>query len=243
MKSDMKTPEIVEIFPIYSCNFICKNCIFSRYKEDRGFVSDKVSLDFEIYQKFIRDCTGFKDKINIFIINGVGEPLIHPHIVEMVALAKISKIAERVEITTNATLLNRKMSDELIKAGLDRLVVSIKGLTSEQYYETSGVEINIKNIIEYLTYYYKNKRDNQEVYIKISDEVIEYKEDEEKFNKLFGDICDGIVIENNVPYFTLQLTPDGDIVGGIDYPLGVVGNIYKENVVDIWNNKSGGMYE
>jgi len=237
MKSDMKIPEIVEIFPIYSCNFICKNCIFSIDKEDRGFVSDKVSLDFEIYQKFIRDCTGFKDKINTFRIDGVGEPLIHPHIIEMVTLAKISRIAEKVEIITNATLLNREMSNGLIKAGLDRLVVSIKGLTSEQYYETSGVEINIKNIIEHLTYYYKNKKENQEVYIKISYEVIEYKEEEEKFNKLFGDICDNIVLENNVPYFNFQLTPDGDILGGIDCTLDIVGNIYEENIVDIWNNR------
>ena len=232
----MKTPEIVEIFPIYSCNFLCKNCIFSTDKEDRDFVSDKVFLDFEIYQKFIRDCTGFKDKIKTFRIYGVGEPLIHPHIVEMVTLAKISRIAEKVEIITNATLLNRGVSDGLIKAGLDRLVVSIKGVTSEQYYKTSGIEINIKNIIEYLTYYYENKRDNQKVYIKISDNIMN---DKEKFNKLFGNICDGIILENNVPPYTFQLNPDGDIVGDKDCTLDIVGNIYEENIIDIWNNSVG----
>jgi MoaA/NifB/PqqE/SkfB family radical SAM enzyme len=61
----------------------------------------------------------------------MGEPLFHPGIIEMVAEAK--SLNSAVELITNGTLLTKKMSEQLINAGLDRLWISLDGATPESY--------------------------------------------------------------------------------------------------------------
>ena len=57
---------------------------------------------------------------------GLGEPLFHPAIVDMVAQKQ--RIARcRVELITNGTLLSPQLSKDLIDAGLDMLWVSLDG--------------------------------------------------------------------------------------------------------------------
>jgi radical SAM protein with 4Fe4S-binding SPASM domain len=200
----LATPLIMQIFPVYGCVLKCNYCIFSLNKEERGFISDKVSLDFELFRKLIRDCTKFPDKFKVFRFVGIGEPLLHKNIAEMVTLANVSNITEKTEIITNGILLNNTLSDYLIKAGLDQLVVSIQGVTSEKYHEICNVEINLKNIIENLTYYYKNKHENQKVYIKIADVALSGVEDEAKFYKMFENICDSMSVEKIVPLHNIE---------------------------------------
>jgi len=62
---------------------------------------------------------------------GIGEPLAHPRIAEMVGQAK--KIGSPVELITNGTLLTRDMSLRLLEAGLNMLWVSLDGATPESY--------------------------------------------------------------------------------------------------------------
>ena len=64
-------------------------------------------------------------------LGGFGEPLGHPRIVDMVALAKQS--GSEVELISNGILLDDKMADRLVAAGLDRLWVSIDGASPASY--------------------------------------------------------------------------------------------------------------
>jgi len=204
----LDTPLIVQLFPVYACIFECCYCIFSKPREEHGFISDKVNLDFNLYKKFVQDFKKFPNKAKMWRFVGIGEPLMWKYIAEAVAITKMADVCERTEIITNAVLLTYEMSNNLIKAGLDRMVVSLQGVTSEQYYKTCNKEINIKNIIEYLTYYYNNKKEGQELYIKIADVALENEGDEEKFYDLFGDICDGIAIEKIVPLHDIKYLKD-----------------------------------
>ncbi len=206
----LSTPLIVQVFPTYACNLKCAYCIFSKEPRERGFISNKVNIEYKTYLKFVKECLDFPDKIRLLRFVGIGEPLLHPKISEMVSITNKHDIAEKIEIITNATLLNQKMSDKLIEAGLNRLVVSLQGITSEQYFKTSGRELNIKNIIEYLTYYYNNKKEDQELYIKIANVSLENKEEKNKFYEMFGDICDGIAIENIVPLHDIEYLNEMD---------------------------------
>jgi len=61
-----------------------------------------------------------------------GEPLLHPHIDEIVAIAKAAPI-EHVSITTNGTILRPGLELALVDAGLDALRISIDGATQETY--------------------------------------------------------------------------------------------------------------
>ncbi len=194
----LDTPFVIQIFPIYACNFKCNYCIFSIDKEKRGFISDKIIMDFDLYKKCIDDIAEFPNKVKVLRFVGIGEPLLHRNIAEMVSYAVLKDVANTVEVLTNASLLTPELSDSLISAGVERLVVSIQGTTKEKYQNVSGINIDFERYIENLRYFFNNKGDAQ-MYIKIVDSALDDKEDEKKFYKLFGDFCDTIAIEHTVP--------------------------------------------
>ncbi|MEK7680639.1 MAG: radical SAM protein [Patescibacteria group bacterium] len=201
----LDTPFAVQIFPIYACVFKCCYCIFSIDPSKRGFISDKVMMDLNLYKKCVDDMAKFPNKIKVIRFVGIGEPLLHKDIVEMVRYTAEKEIANTIEILTNASLLTPQMSDALISAGLNRLVVSLQGTSKEKYQEVCGADINFEKFIGNLKYFYEHKGKAQ-MYFKIVDSALEGKDDEQKFYEIFGDICDTIGIEHTVP-----------IHSGIDY--------------------------
>jgi len=201
----LDTPFVVQVFPVYACNFKCNYCIFSVDKAKRGIISDKIIMDFDLYKKFVDDLAQFPNKLKVLRFVGIGEPLLHKKIANMIEYAVSKDVAKTVEILTNASLLTLEMSDALISAGLTRLIVSVQGTTKEKYKEVCGVNIDFEKFIKNLKYFYKNKG-NSQVYIKIVDSALDGKNDEQKFYEAYGDLCDTIAIEHTVP-----------IHSGIDY--------------------------
>ena len=67
----------------------------------------------------------------IIHFGGYGEPTTHPHFLELVRLAK--ETGAKVEMTTNGTLLTEDLAQALIDLDMDRIVVSIDGVTPEVY--------------------------------------------------------------------------------------------------------------
>ena len=195
----LDTPFLLQIFPAYACNFKCNYCIHSLPKRDRGFIADKSLMDFDLYQKCIDDLGKFPQKIKMIRYAATGEPLIHPQIAEMVKYAKSKEVGESLEIVTNASLLTEKLSNNLINAGLDRLRISVQGLSSQKYKEISGINIDFDNFIENIRYFFKNRKECK-VYIKIIDCTLEENE-HKNFYKLFDKICDKIAIEHLNPAF------------------------------------------
>lgn len=201
----LDTPFVVQIFPVYACNFQCNYCIFPVPREKRGFISDRIVMDYELFKRCVDDFASFPSKIKVLRFVGIGEPLLHKNIAEMVACAVKRNIANTVEILTNGVLLTPLMSDALIAAGLSRLVVSLQGTSQEKYRQICGTDIDFDVFIENLRYFYSNKK-NVQVYIKIIDCALDGKEDENRFYELFGELCDTIAIEHAVP-----------IHSGVDY--------------------------
>ncbi|MDB4264748.1 radical SAM protein, partial [bacterium] len=201
----LRTPFVVQIFPFYGCNFKCNYCIFSVEKNQRHFISDKVVMDFDLFKKSIDDMSEFPDKIKVLRFVGIGEPLLHKKIVLMVEYAASKDVANVIEILTNASLLTPRLSDDLIAAGLSRLVVSLQGTSRDRYRKVCGASIDFRSFTENLRYFYNNKG-RSEMYLKIIDCALEGEEDKEAFYEIFGDICDTMAIEHAVP-----------IHSGVDY--------------------------
>lgn len=65
------------------------------------------------------------------ILSGLGGPLAHPRVLEIVRLARERGMA--VTIGSTGLLLDRAMSRDLVGLGADRLVVSLDGVKSETY--------------------------------------------------------------------------------------------------------------
>jgi MoaA/NifB/PqqE/SkfB family radical SAM enzyme len=116
--------EKIYVEPTNRCNLDCRTCMRHGWEEELGF------MEFRLFQKIMADLIFFPMKPAIFF-GGFGEPLSHPRIADMVALAK--EVGSFVELISNGIPLDEEMTRRLIAAGLDRLWVSIDGASSESY--------------------------------------------------------------------------------------------------------------
>lgn len=196
----LSTPYLVQFFPIYACNFTCKYCHQSIPMNERKFVTEWSVMKYELYEKCIDDLMQFPEKVKTVRFVGMGEPLLHKDITKMIKRAKESQVANTIELLTNGSLLTHQVSDELIAAGLDRLVISLQGTSAEKYYDICGIKLNFEEFVDNIRYFYEHKT-NTQMYLKIVDIALDGEEDRERYLNLFGDICDTIGIENTVPIF------------------------------------------
>lgn len=122
------------------CNLDCLMCVRRAWAEPVG------SMPLETFADLMEQLKDFHSPPTIHL-GGYGEPMSHRDFLEMVGLAKA--IGARVEVTTNGTLLDADMAAGLIELGLDRLVVSIDGVTPESYADIrtkSSLEPVIENL-------------------------------------------------------------------------------------------------
>jgi MoaA/NifB/PqqE/SkfB family radical SAM enzyme len=106
------------------CNLSCQMCI------QRVWTSPNGDLPFATFCALI-DSLRDLSAMPIVHLGGYGEPLFYRHFLDAVRYAKDA--GARVEVTTNGTLLTPETSAALIDAGLDRLVVSLDGVTPQSY--------------------------------------------------------------------------------------------------------------
>lgn len=200
----LDTPYLIEFFVEYACNFRCKYCIHSVPVKDRGYISSKREMDLQSYKKCIDDIASFPKKLKVLRFAGMGEPLLHNDIVDMVKYASDKEVADKIEILTNGSLLTHDLSDRLIDAGLTRLYVSLQGLTGKRYEEVCGHKINFSKFVENIEYYFigvHNNHSRQQLHIKIMDYALKDAKDKQKFYDTFNSICDTIGIEYASPIY------------------------------------------
>ena len=142
----------------------------------------------------IDDLDEFSKPVKVIRLYKDGEPLLHPRFVEMIKYAKSSDKVQRVDTTTNASLLTREIIDGIIEAGLDRINISIEGVTEEQYLDFSRYRVSISKLVDNIAYMYEQKQ-KLEMIVKINGDILSEKE-KNLFLELFGDITDGIFIES-----------------------------------------------
>ncbi|MCH5250167.1 MAG: radical SAM protein [Lachnospiraceae bacterium] len=208
----LATPFSIHVCPATFCNFKCFYCTMS--KHDRGGVLSDTNIkfmDMGFYKLLIEQMKEFPNKLKLLNFAWLGEPLLHPDIVEMVRIAKQADIAERVEIVSNGSMLNYELSKGLVEAGLDRIRISLQGLTEEAYWEASQYRIDLDKFNENIRVLHKLSKEHgskTKIYIKIMDAMLKSEEDEALFKERYEDICDFINIETLIP-----LVEDIDISG------------------------------
>ena len=114
----------VYVEPTNACNLDCITCMRQVWDEPLGQMSAQT------YQRILDGLKAFAPVPTVFF-GGIGEPLAHPRIVEMIRQAKA--LGARVELITNGILLGEAMALQLIQADLDVLWVSLDGATAESY--------------------------------------------------------------------------------------------------------------
>jgi len=141
----------------------------------------------------------------------------------MVKYAKEKKCSHRVDTTTNASLLTPEISLEIINAGLDRINISIEGVTVEHYRDFSNYKIDFDKFVDNIRFFYKNRK-QCEMVVKTNGDILS-QSDRDKFYEIFGDIADGVFIESIMscwPEFELHEVEVNKEVG-----------IYKQEIKEV----------
>jgi radical SAM protein with 4Fe4S-binding SPASM domain len=107
-----------------ACNLRCRMCLV-RYRPPLGRAT--ASLPFERFAAIVDALPGLER----LTLQGLGEPLLAPDLVRMVAYAAARGVD--VGFNTNATLLTRRMAERLVDAGLGWLHVSLDGASPGTY--------------------------------------------------------------------------------------------------------------
>lgn len=178
------------------CNFKCFFCTHSLDREEvlkTGFKFK--NMKYEELVNLANQLLEFSEPLKLIVFSGMGEPLLNKELPNMIKYLKENKVAERIEMYTNASLLDEVMTHKLVEAGLDGLKISIEGLTSNKYKEICGFDLDFEQLVTNVRYFYENKG-NCKVYVKVIDACLEGIEEEERFYDIFGDICDDIFIEH-----------------------------------------------
>lgn len=72
--------------------------------------------------------------LDAVVLNGIGEPLLHPHLEEFITRAKkLLPHSAWVGFQTNGVLLDHERATSLIEAGLDRICLSLDAISSERF--------------------------------------------------------------------------------------------------------------
>src|SRR5687767_6268348 len=124
------------------CNLYCPMCPRHIY------TFDNENMDLDLYKKIIEDC---KDYVEFIWPYGIGEPMIHPSLFEMIRITADAGI--RTGMSTNATLMEDKRADMLLDSGLDYVILAFDGATKETYekYRTGATfEKTRTNILNFL---------------------------------------------------------------------------------------------
>lgn len=131
-------PFSLSIEPTTACNLGCPECP-SGLKQ---FTRPTGKLNLDLHKKMIQQL-----KKSVFYINYYfqGEPFLHPNFLDLIIEAKRNKIYTAT--STNAHFIDQKKAEEIVASGLDRLIISIDGLTQATY-ENYRVYGKLDKVIE-----------------------------------------------------------------------------------------------
>lgn len=135
-------PPVVRIEPAASCNFKCIHCPTGLDMSPTGVMSietfEKVAANLEeiiAERKERLNATGQRDYpesplFRVIVLYHGGEPLLNKNFIEMVRRSK--QLAKFVKTVTNGSRLDDETIEKLINSGLDRIEISLDGVSVEE---------------------------------------------------------------------------------------------------------------
>jgi len=184
--------------PSNYCNFRCLFCPRS-LPEYRRYVEKYVHFDLVLFEKIMKEITTY-GRLKVLKLHYLGEPFLHPQIIEMISLAAKYNAAERFEITSNGSVLSNKHAEGIcsIAKNMDvplYLRFSIYSVYPERHLRITNSKINIEKIYQNIEYL-KKCRDNSGVKnVFIFAQMLDtYTEENDIFRKRYGNITDEVII-------------------------------------------------
>ena len=110
-------PSMLQIEPTNRCNLKCVMC-----PHGFGPPAHLSNMSLDMFKRILDEFP----LLNSVHIQGLGEPLLHPKLIDMIEYAKQRGLA--TAFITNLTVLNDRMAERLVRAGHDLVFVSIDSM-------------------------------------------------------------------------------------------------------------------
>ena len=139
-------PVSISVEPTTSCNLSCPECPSGR--ED--FHRPRGNISLEEFQHVIDQLKGHLMYLMLYF---QGEPLLNPEFFDMVSYARQNKVYTAT--STNGHYLDDDNAEQLVRSGLDRLIISLDGTdqdTYEQYRRGGDIQMvlsGIRNVVKW----------------------------------------------------------------------------------------------
>ena len=228
---------IINIEITNHCNLTCQMC-----PVNQNMSRKKEFMDFDLFKQIIDD----NPQLEFVLAFQWGESLLHKDLPKMIEYCTRRNI--RTMITSNGILLNEKLSQDLIDAGLTRITFSVDGVGST-YTKIRGVDYQEfkEKVISF-----KNIRDRKKSPLKIDSSMVIFDQSEgdaERYKEEWGKLVDRVQL---IPRLTsgehrrkcrelwrgtLIVLSDGRVTvccADYDGKL-IVGDTRKESLRDIYN--------
>jgi len=199
----------VYVEPTNACNLSCSTCVRHAWDEPEGFM--KWATFEAVVDGLVTGRSGAAEGPNAaptIVFMGLGEPLLHARFLDMVRLAKGRGL--RVEVTTNALLLDGPLAEALIGAGLDQLVVSIDGASAEAFGRVrSGA--SLERVIENVRFLHDQRGSYYGPRVRIGIEFVAMRSNIRELpalNRLAAKVGASFVIVSNVLAYSPELVAE-----------------------------------
>ena len=125
-KKRPRFPLMVQVEVTSDCTLNCVMCPRSKLEDQAGY------MHFDLFKKIVDECSRHRS-FGELLFSGIGEPLLHPQILEMGKLAQ-NKGVPKIRLTTNSTLLTKQKIEEILYGDVfDEIGLSLDALTEETY--------------------------------------------------------------------------------------------------------------
>ncbi len=168
-------PYSLSIEPTTACNLACPECP-SGLKQ---FTRPTGKLDLDLHKTILKQV-----KRSVFYINYYfqGEPFLHPDFLELIKEAKTDKIY--TSTSTNAHFITQKIAQQIVDSKLDRLIISIDGLTQKTY-ENYRVNGKLEKVIEGTKHLLEAKRKSKSTLPHLIFQFLAVKQNEHEIDQVF----------------------------------------------------------
>ncbi|MDP2924127.1 MAG: radical SAM protein [Candidatus Omnitrophota bacterium] len=122
-------PEVIVIDPFHKCNVKCVHCFVHNplINHPQEFLDRKFTL--EKFKEIVDDSADLK--VDNIILQGDGEPLMHPNFLDMIRYIREKKI--KALFFTNGSFLNKQIAEEIINLRVEEIYCSLPAGSQESY--------------------------------------------------------------------------------------------------------------
>ncbi|PWH81675.1 hypothetical protein DIS18_13415 [Algibacter marinivivus] len=170
----------IDISPL--CNLNCTVCVHAKpngnEKLDNQVFNRKQLMSVSQYQQIINQAKGKVSAVSLYYL---GDPIIHPDLVEMCLLTKKAKI--NVHISTNFSFsLSDEKIQNLVTSGITHFTVCVDGISQDKY-ELTRVGGKVDRVMDNLTRLCKYRDEYKVNDLSIEVQYIKFRHNIDEFSK------------------------------------------------------------